>query len=138
MIDEIANPRPVLTGETYEGTVVKTTTFGAFVNLVPGRDGLVHISKLGKGKRLSSVEEAVREGDTLTVLVEDIDAQGKISLKPVGSEWEVPAGEGPGDGGEGRRERREPREPREPRNGGDRGPRRHGRRFRDAEKGSSS
>ena len=48
MIDEIANPRPVLVGETYEGTVVKTTTFGAFVNLVPGRDGLVHISKLGQ------------------------------------------------------------------------------------------
>jgi polyribonucleotide nucleotidyltransferase len=135
MIDEIANPRPVLTGETYEGTVVKTTTFGAFVNLVPGRDGLVHISKLGKGKRLSSVEEAVREGDTLTVLVEDIDAQGKISLRPVGAEWEVPAGEGSSEGGE-RRERREPREPRP--NGDDRGPRRHGRRFRDAEKGSSS
>ena len=60
MIDEIANPRPVLVGETYEGTVVKTTTFGAFVNLVPGRDGLVHISKLGRGKRLQSVEEAVQ------------------------------------------------------------------------------
>ena len=48
MIDEIANPRPVLQGETYDGTVVKTTTFGAFVNLVPGRDGLVHISKLAR------------------------------------------------------------------------------------------
>ena len=139
MIDEIANPRPVLQGETYDGTVVKTTTFGAFVNLVPGRDGLVHISKLGKGKRLSSVEEAVREGDKLTVLVEDIDAQGKISLKPVGPEWDVPEGER-SSGGE-RREPREPREPRsesrEPRNGADRGPRRHGRRFRDADKGSS-
>jgi polyribonucleotide nucleotidyltransferase len=129
MIDEIANPRPVLVGETYDGTVVKTTTFGAFVNLVPGRDGLVHISKLGKGKRLSSVEEAVKEGDTLTVLVQDIDAQGKISLKPVGSEWDVPEGEEVAS--EGRRERREPREPREPR--GDRGPRRHGRRFRDSD-----
>ena len=42
---------------------MKTTTFGAFVNLVPGRDGLVHISKLGRGKRLSSVEEAIKEGD---------------------------------------------------------------------------
>ena len=94
MIDEIANPRPVLTGETYDGTVVKTTTFGAFVNLVPGRDGLVHISKLGKGKRLNSVEEAVKEGDKLTVLVEDVDAQGKISLRPVGAEWEAPEGSG--------------------------------------------
>jgi polyribonucleotide nucleotidyltransferase len=140
MIDEIANPRPVLVGENYDGTVVKTTTFGAFVNLVPGRDGLVHISKLGKGKRLSSVEEAVKEGDKLTVLVEDIDAQGKISLKPVGPEWEVPEGQEDESSGP-RRERREPREPREPRGdrGGDRdrGPRRHGRRFRDAERGTS-
>jgi len=138
MIDEIANPRPVLQGETYDGTVVKTTTFGAFVNLVPGRDGLVHISKLGKGKRLSSVEEAVREGDKLTVLVEDIDAQGKISLKPVGPEWDVPEGErsSGGERREPREPRGEPRESREPRNGAD-GPRRHGRRFRDADKGSS-
>jgi polyribonucleotide nucleotidyltransferase len=122
MIEEIANPRPVLVGETYEGRVVKTTTFGAFVNLVPGRDGLVHISKLGRGKRLASVEEAVKEGDTLTVLVEDVDAQGKISLKPVGAEWEIPEGQAPAEAA--------------PRRGGDRGDRgdrgqRHGRRFRD-------
>ena len=78
MIEEIANPRPVLVGERYTGKVVKTTTFGAFVNLVPGRDGLVHISKLGKGKRLSNVEDAVREGDTLEVEVQEIDGQGKI------------------------------------------------------------
>ena len=111
--NEIANPRPVLVGETYEGTVVKTTTFGAFVNLVPGRDGLVHISKLGRGKRLSSVEEAVKEGDKLTVLVEDIDPQGKISLKPVGPEWEVPEGAKDDSGGGERR-------PREDRGGRDR------------------
>ncbi len=95
MIDEIANPRPVSVGETYTGTVVKTTTFGAFVNLVPGRDGLVHISKLGKGKRLNSVEEAIKEGETIEVLIEDIDSQGKISLKPVGAEWKTPEGEDP-------------------------------------------
>jgi len=135
MIDEIANPRPVLVGETYEGRVVKTTTFGAFVNLVPGRDGLVHISKLGKGKRLSSVEEAVREGDDLTVLVEDIDPQGKISLKPIGPEWEAPEGsEAPsGDGGGGgeRRDRGGSR---------DRGsrPPRQGKRFRDREGGGDT
>jgi polyribonucleotide nucleotidyltransferase len=129
MIEEIANPRPVLVGETYEGRVVKTTTFGAFVNLVPGRDGLVHISKLGRGKRLSSVEEAVKEGDELTVLVEDVDPQGKISLKPVGPEWEAPEGAadgaaGNGGGGGERRDR------------GDR-PRRDrgGRRFRDRDRG---
>ncbi len=104
MIDEIANPRPVLVGENYDGTVVKTTTFGAFVNLVPGRDGLVHISKLGRGKRLSSVEEAIKEGDKITVLVEDIDAQGKISLKPVGEEWAIPEGQADESGG-GRRRR---------------------------------
>ncbi|HTG47484.1 MAG TPA: polyribonucleotide nucleotidyltransferase [Actinomycetota bacterium] len=131
MIEEIANPRPVLVGETYEGRVVKTTTFGAFVNLVPGRDGLVHISKLGRGKRLSSVEEAVKEGDTITVLVEDVDAQGKISLKPVGPEWEVPEGaEVPSGGGERR-------------GGGDRNrdrdrrSDRHGKRFRDRDGGGS-
>src|SRR5438477_6443554 len=128
MIEEIANPRPVLVGETYEGIVVKTTTFGAFVNLVPGRDGLVHISKLGRGKRLSTVEEAVKEGDRLTVLVEDVDPQGKISLKPVGPEWEVPEGTQVEPAGE-RRDRGGDR-------GRDRGPRgdrgdRHGRRFRD-------
>ncbi|MDP9242877.1 MAG: polyribonucleotide nucleotidyltransferase, partial [Actinomycetota bacterium] len=92
MINEIANPRPVLVGERFSGTVVKTTTFGAFVNLVPGRDGLVHISKLGKGKRLSRVEDAVKEGDKLEVEVQEIDSMGKISLKPVGEEWEAPEG----------------------------------------------
>jgi polyribonucleotide nucleotidyltransferase len=125
MIDEIANPRPVLVGETYEGRVVKTTTFGAFVNLVPGRDGLVHISKLGRGKRLSSVEEAVREGDEITVLVEDIDPQGKISLKPIGSEWEAPEGAEPIEAGA--------------RSGGERRerPQRQGRRFRDRDRSDS-
>jgi polyribonucleotide nucleotidyltransferase len=92
IIDEIANPRPIAVGEHFTGTVVNTTTFGAFVNLVPGRDGLVHISKLGKGKRLSSVEEAVKVGDTLEVEVQDIDDRGKISLKPVGEEWAIPEG----------------------------------------------
>jgi polyribonucleotide nucleotidyltransferase len=128
MIDEIANPRPVLVGETYEGRVVKTTTFGAFVNLVPGRDGLVHISKLGRGKRLSSVEEAVKEGDALTVLVEDIDPQGKISLKPIGSEWEVPEGQEVETGGGDRR----PSGDRPRRDRGERS----GRRFRDQGSGS--
>ena len=92
MIDEIVNPRPLSVGERFTGKVVKTTTFGAFVNLVPGRDGLVHISKLGKGKRLSSVEEAVKEGDTLEVEIQEIDQMGKVSLKPVGEEWAIPEG----------------------------------------------
>ncbi|MDP9241573.1 MAG: S1 RNA-binding domain-containing protein, partial [Actinomycetota bacterium] len=109
MINEIANPRPVLVGERFSGTVVKTTTFGAFVNLVPGRDGLVHISKLGKGKRLSRVEDAVKEGDKLEVEVQEIDAMGKISLKPVGEEWEAPEGS-ESQNGEGERRERRPRD----------------------------
>ncbi len=142
MIEEIANPRPVLVGERYTGKVVKTTTFGAFVNLVPGRDGLVHISKLGKGKRLSNVEDAVREGDTLEVEVQEIDGQGKISLKPVGEEWDVPAGSEDASGGE----RRPPRDrERSGGGGGDRsgggggggGDRSRGKRFRDREQPSS-
>jgi len=93
MIEEIANPRPLSVGERFTGRVVKIATFGAFVNLVPGRDGLVHISKLGRGRRLSSVEESgLREGDTLEVEIQDIDAMGKISLKPIGEEWAVPEG----------------------------------------------
>ena len=114
---------------------MKTTTFGAFVNLVPGRDGLVHISKLGKGKRLNSVE-AVKEGDTDRARRGHRRAGQASASRPVGAEWEAPAGEGSSGGGDGERR---PREPREPRNGAerDRGPRRHGKRFRDAEKGSS-
>ncbi len=133
MIEEIANPRPVLVGETYEGRVVKTTTFGAFVNLVPGRDGLVHISKLGRGKRLASVEEAIKEGDAITVLVEDVDPQGKISLKPVGAEWEAPEGAQTDGGGGGERRDRGDRPRRDRGDRGDRGDGgdRHGRRFRD-------
>jgi len=92
IIDEIANPRPITVGERFTGSVVNTTTFGAFVNLVPGRDGLIHISKLGKGKRLANVEDAVKVGDTIEVEVQDIDDRGKISLKPVGEEWAIPEG----------------------------------------------
>jgi polyribonucleotide nucleotidyltransferase len=138
MIDEIANPRPVLVGETYEGRVVKTTTFGAFVNLVPGRDGLVHISKLGRGKRLSSVEEAIKEGEMINVLVEDIDPQGKISLKPIGSEWDAPEGAEPsgGSGGGERRDRGGDRGARTER--GDRAQQRSGKRFRDREPGETT
>jgi polyribonucleotide nucleotidyltransferase len=99
MIEEIVNPRIPQVGERFNGTVVKTTTFGAFVNLTPGRDGLVHISKLGKGKRLSRVEDAVNTGDKLEVEVQEVDPTGRISLKPVGEEWEVPAGSDSDDGG---------------------------------------
>ena len=58
-INAIANPQLPKIGERFLGTVVKTTDFGAFVSLLPGRDGLVHISKLGRGKRIAKVEDVV-------------------------------------------------------------------------------
>jgi polyribonucleotide nucleotidyltransferase len=83
MINAIANPQLPKVGERFLGTVVKTTDFGAFVSLLPGRDGLVHISKLGRGKRVSKVEDVVKLGDKLRVEIADIDNRGKISLIPV-------------------------------------------------------
>ena len=59
-INAIANPQLPKVGERFLGTVVKTTDFGAFVSLLPGRDGLVHISKLGRGKRIAKVEDVVK------------------------------------------------------------------------------
>lgn len=85
-INAIANPQLPKIGERFLGTVVKTTDFGAFVSLLPGRDGLVHISKLGKGKRIAKVEDVVKVGDKIQVEIADIDNRGKISLIPVGEE----------------------------------------------------
>ncbi|WP_225726422.1 MULTISPECIES: polyribonucleotide nucleotidyltransferase [unclassified Nocardia] len=82
-INAIANPQLPKVGERFLGTVVKTTAFGAFVSLLPGRDGLVHISKLGNGKRVAKVEDVVNVGDKLRVEIADIDNRGKISLVPV-------------------------------------------------------
>ncbi|MCU1666542.1 MAG: Polyribonucleotide nucleotidyltransferase, partial [Pseudonocardia sp.] len=97
MINAIANPQLPKIGERFLGTVVKTAAFGAFVSLVPGKDGLVHISKLGQGKRIAKVEDVVKVGDKIRVEVTDIDNRGKISLIPVGEESEngtAPATEG--------------------------------------------
>ncbi|MCV7268918.1 polyribonucleotide nucleotidyltransferase [Mycolicibacterium doricum] len=82
-INAIANPQLPKIGERFLGTVVKTTDFGAFVSLLPGRDGLVHISKLGRGKRIAKVDDVVKVGDKLRVEIADIDNRGKISLVPV-------------------------------------------------------
>jgi len=79
-INAIANPQLPKVGERFLGTVVKTAAFGAFVSLVPGKDGLVHISKLGNGRRIGKVEDVVKVGDKLRVEVADIDNRGKISL----------------------------------------------------------
>ena len=83
MINAIANPQLPKVGERFLGTVVKTAAFGAFVSLVPGKDGLVHISKLGNGRRIAKVEDVVKVGDKIRVEVTDIDNRGKISLVPV-------------------------------------------------------
>jgi polyribonucleotide nucleotidyltransferase len=85
-INAIANPQLPTVGERFLGTVVKTTDFGAFVSLLPGRDGLVHISKLGRGKRIAKVEDVVNVGDKLRVEIADIDKRGKISLVLVADE----------------------------------------------------
>ncbi|MCW2632697.1 MAG: polynucleotide phosphorylase, partial [Pseudonocardia sp.] len=82
-ITQIANPTLPKVGERFLGTVVKTAAFGAFVSLVPGKDGLVHISKLGNGKRIGKVEDVVNVGDKLRVEIADIDARGKVSLVPI-------------------------------------------------------
>ncbi|WP_298181460.1 polyribonucleotide nucleotidyltransferase [Saccharomonospora sp.] len=87
-INAIANPQLPKVGERYLGTVVKTAAFGAFVSLLPGRDGLVHISKLGNGKRVAKVEDVVHVGDKLRVEIADIDSRGKISLVLVPDEDE--------------------------------------------------
>ena len=94
-INAIANPQLPKVGERFLGTVVKTAAFGAFVSLVPGKDGLVHISKLGNGKRIGKVEDVVKVGDKLRVEVADIDNRGKISLVPVSDDNTVASGAGP-------------------------------------------
>ncbi len=94
-INAIANPQLPKVGERFLGTVVKTTDFGAFVSLLPGRDGLVHISKLGRGKRVGKVEDVVKVGDKLRVEIADIDNRGKISLVPVDDDAAAAAQDAP-------------------------------------------
>ena len=97
MINAIANPQLPKVGERFLGTVVKTTDFGAFVSLLPGRDGLVHISKLGKGKRVNKVDDVVKLGDKLRVEIADIDNRGKISLIPVDDDAAADAAPAPAE-----------------------------------------
>ncbi len=93
-INAIANPTMPEVGERYLGTVVKTTTFGAFVSLLPGKDGLLHISELRKiagGKRVENVDDVVKVGEKLQVEIKEIDSRGKLSLIPVLENAEGPA-----------------------------------------------
>ena len=76
----IINPPTANVGEVYEGRVVNITKFGAFINILPGTDGLLHISKIGGGKRIDKVEDVLSLGDVVEVNVDDIDPNGKLSL----------------------------------------------------------
>jgi len=100
-IELILDPPTAELGAEYTGKVVNVTKFGAFVNILPGRDGLLHISKLGRGKRIDKVEDVLNLGDEVTVRVDDIDNSGKLSLSLAGDEPE--GGDAPsGDSGESR------------------------------------
>ncbi len=106
MINAIANPTMPEVGERYLGTVVKTTTFGAFVSLLPGKDGLLHISQLRKlagGKRVENVEDVVAVGQKVQVEIAEIDPRGKLSLVPV--DRGEAAADAPSDGRASRRRR---------------------------------
>jgi polyribonucleotide nucleotidyltransferase len=118
-INAIANPTMPKVGDKFLGTVVKTAAFGAFVSLLPGRDGLLHISKVGDGKRVERVEDFLNVGDKVEVEIAEIDGRGKIYLdkkRPEGAE--APAAEGGEDRPAGR-----DRGDRGPRDRGDRGDR---------------
>jgi polyribonucleotide nucleotidyltransferase len=86
MINAIANPTNPEKGERYLGTVVKITAFGAFIALLPGKDGLLHISKLrplAGGQRVENVEDVLSVGQKIQVEINEIDDRGKLSLIPV-------------------------------------------------------
>jgi polyribonucleotide nucleotidyltransferase len=86
IINGIANPTMPEKGERYLGTVVKVMPFGAFVSLLPGKDGLLHISKLrplNQGQRVENVEDVVSVGQKIQVEISEIDEKGKLSLIPV-------------------------------------------------------
>ncbi len=85
-INAIANPHMPEVGERFLGTVVKTTTFGAFVSLLPGKDGLLHITQIRKlhgGRRIENIDDVMHIGDKIQVEIREIDDRGKLSLVPV-------------------------------------------------------
>jgi polyribonucleotide nucleotidyltransferase len=103
-INAIANPHMPEVGERFLGTVVKTTTFGAFVSLLPGKDGLLHITQIRKlhgGKRIENIDDVVHIGDKIQVEIREIDDRGKLSLVPVEVIEREAAGEDLSGGSEG-------------------------------------
>ena len=135
MVNQIANPQMPEVGERFVGTVVKTTSFGAFVSLTPGKDGLLHISQVRRlvgGKRIDSVNDVLQVGQQVEVEIAEIGDRGKLSLHAVidGEAGELEAAEG--EQTEHRRERRDRSERRERR------PRTRTRRRRDDEREDSA
>ena len=85
-INAIANPHIPEVGERFLGTVVKTTAFGAFISLLPGKDGLLHITQIRKlhgGVRIENVDDVIKVGDKIQVEIREVDDRGKLSLIPV-------------------------------------------------------
>jgi len=124
-INAIANPHMPEIGERFLGTVVKTTTFGAFVSLLPGKDGLLHITQIRKlhgGRRIENIDDVIKVGDKIQVEIREIDDRGKLSLVPVEVVEREAAGEdlsGHADGDRAPREQRTDRGDREGDRGGD-------------------
>jgi polyribonucleotide nucleotidyltransferase len=125
-INAIANPTLPKVGDKFLGTVVKTAAFGAFISLLPGRDGLLHISKVGNGKRVERVEDFLNVGDKVEVQIADIDQRGKIYLDKVRPEGEEAPADANGERPPARSGDRGPRD-RGDRDRGDRGPSDRGR-----------
>ena len=95
-INAIANPQMPEVGERYLGTVVKLAAFGAFISLMPGKDGLLHVSQIRKmhgGKRIENLEDVMKVGDKIQVEIGEIDPKGKLSLVPVLEDGTTPAAE---------------------------------------------
>jgi len=100
-INAIANPHIPEVGERFLGTVVKTTTFGAFISLLPGKDGLLHITQIRKlhgGVRIENVDDVIKVGDKIQVEIREVDDRGKLSLVPVEVVEREAAGENLGGG----------------------------------------
>ncbi|TVZ06229.1 polyribonucleotide nucleotidyltransferase [Trebonia kvetii] len=136
VINAIANPHMPEIGERFLGTVVKTTTFGAFLSLLPGKDGLLHVTQIRKlhgGRRIENVEDVIHVGDKIQVEIREIDDRGKLSLVPVEVIEREAAGEDLGGGEDDRP--REDRGPRRDRNDRDRGDRDGGGRTRQRSRG---
>ena len=137
LVNQIANPQMPEVGERFIGTVVKTTSFGAFVSLTPGKDGLLHITQIRRlvgGKRVENVEDVLDVGQKVEVEIADIDDRGKLSLNAVVADEDDAeasardnAGSSEGRGGSGR--------PRGERGSSDRRPRQRNRRRRSDQSG---